>query len=127
MASWEVVLSKGQEWDWLGDPFWRVQTLLIVFVLGLGGLLYREMTVCQPGGQLPRAAASATSPRAASLSSARYAVLYAATVALPALLQTLFGYDAYHLGPGAVAGRFLLDHDVGRRRRLLGRGPTPAG
>src|SRR5579872_5827114 len=25
MASWEVMLSKGQEWDWLGDPFWRVQ------------------------------------------------------------------------------------------------------
>ena len=28
MVSWEVLLSKGQEWDWLGDPFWRVQTLL---------------------------------------------------------------------------------------------------
>ena len=27
MVSWEVMLSKGQEWDWLGDPFWRVQTL----------------------------------------------------------------------------------------------------
>jgi DHA2 family multidrug resistance protein len=32
MVSWEVVLSKGQEWDWLGDPFWRVQTLAIFFV-----------------------------------------------------------------------------------------------
>ena len=21
MVSWEVMLSKGQEWDWLGDPF----------------------------------------------------------------------------------------------------------
>jgi hypothetical protein len=29
------MLGKGQEWDWLGDPFWRVQTLLIVFVLAL--------------------------------------------------------------------------------------------
>ena len=27
MVCWEVMLSKGQEWDWLGDPFWRVQTL----------------------------------------------------------------------------------------------------
>jgi DHA2 family multidrug resistance protein len=27
MVSWEVMLSKGQEWDWLGDPFWRIQTL----------------------------------------------------------------------------------------------------
>ena len=34
MACWEVMLSKGQEWDWLGDPFWRVQTLLILFVAG---------------------------------------------------------------------------------------------
>src|SRR5271170_6811112 len=25
MASWETLLSKGQEWDWMGDPFWRVQ------------------------------------------------------------------------------------------------------
>src|SRR3954447_6073233 len=24
----EVVLSKGQEWDWLGDPFFRAQTLI---------------------------------------------------------------------------------------------------
>ena len=32
MVCWEVMLSKGQEWDWLGDPFWRVQTLLILFV-----------------------------------------------------------------------------------------------
>jgi MFS transporter, DHA2 family, multidrug resistance protein len=28
MVCWEIMLSKGQEWDWLGDPFWRVQTLL---------------------------------------------------------------------------------------------------
>ncbi len=28
MVCWEVLLSKGQEWDWFGDPFWRVQTLL---------------------------------------------------------------------------------------------------
>ena len=36
MACWEVMLSKGQEWDWLGDPFWRVQTLLLLFAVGLG-------------------------------------------------------------------------------------------
>ena len=28
IVSWEVLLSKGQEWDWLSDPFWRVQTLV---------------------------------------------------------------------------------------------------
>ena len=35
MVCWEVMLSKGQEWDWLGDPFFRVQTLLVLFVLGI--------------------------------------------------------------------------------------------
>src|SRR5881227_3167481 len=31
MSSWEVMLSKGQEWDWYNDPFWRVQTLFLLF------------------------------------------------------------------------------------------------
>src|SRR5271168_1083992 len=48
MASWEVMLGKGEEWDWLDDPFGRVQTLLIVFVLTLAGLLYRELTFASP-------------------------------------------------------------------------------
>ncbi len=26
MVSWEILLSKGQEWDWMGDPFYRVQS-----------------------------------------------------------------------------------------------------
>jgi len=42
MVCWEVGLSKGQEWDWLGDPFYRVQTLVTLFVLGLGGLIFWE-------------------------------------------------------------------------------------
>ncbi len=53
MSCWEIMLSKGQEWDWLGDPFWRVQTLLMLFVVGLGCLLFREMRIEQSGGQLP--------------------------------------------------------------------------
>src|SRR6202522_4198899 len=43
MVSWEVVLSKGQEWDWLGDPFWRVQILGVCFVLGLVVLVAWEL------------------------------------------------------------------------------------
>src|SRR5262245_59569088 len=45
MICWEIVLSKGQEWDWLGDPFFRVQTLLAAFLLGLAGLIYRELRI----------------------------------------------------------------------------------
>jgi hypothetical protein len=43
MVSWEVMLSKGQEWDWLGDPFWRVQTLAVFFTVGLVGLVFWEL------------------------------------------------------------------------------------
>ena len=48
MSCWEIMLSKGQEWDWLGDPFGRVQTLLILFVVGLGLLIVREMRTANP-------------------------------------------------------------------------------
>ena len=37
------MLSKGQEFDWLGDPFGRVQTLMILFVVGLVLLIVREL------------------------------------------------------------------------------------
>ena len=36
MASWEITLSKGQEWDWLGDPFYRIQTLVACIAVGFG-------------------------------------------------------------------------------------------
>src|SRR4029078_261617 len=35
ISCWEVMLSKGQQWDWFGDPFLRVQTLAALFVVGL--------------------------------------------------------------------------------------------
>src|SRR6266699_3845855 len=42
MVSWEVMLSKGQEWDWLSDPFWRVQPLATFFAVGLIALILWE-------------------------------------------------------------------------------------
>ena len=36
MSCWEIMLSKGQEWDWLGDPFGRVQTLVLAVRAGAG-------------------------------------------------------------------------------------------
>ncbi len=41
MSAWEVLITKGQEWDWLGDPFGKVQTLVIIFLVagGKGGEL----------------------------------------------------------------------------------------
>ena len=97
MASWEVVLSKGQEWDWMGDPFWRVQTLVIVIVLALAGLLYRELTFSSPVVNF-RVLRERNFAASCVIIFSAFAVLYAATVALPSLLQTLFGYDAFTSG-----------------------------
>ena len=48
MSSWEIMLSKGQEWDWYNDAFWRVQTLFVIFVLGLALLFFRETRIANP-------------------------------------------------------------------------------
>src|SRR5512143_3746655 len=48
MVAWEVLLSKGQEWDWFGDPFFRVQTLAAGFVVTLGALIRRELRIRYP-------------------------------------------------------------------------------
>ncbi len=56
IVCWEVALSKGQEWDWLGDPFWRVQTLAILFVVGLAGLIFWELRHPSPVVEFPAVA-----------------------------------------------------------------------
>jgi MFS transporter, DHA2 family, multidrug resistance protein len=97
MVSWETMLSKGQEWDWLGDPFGRVQTLLAIFVFCLIGLLVRETRIAQPIVNF-RPLLERNFLISSIIISCAYAILYAASTTLPALLQTLFGYDAYHSG-----------------------------
>jgi DHA2 family multidrug resistance protein len=97
MSSWEVMLSKGQEWDWLGDPFWRVQTLLVLFVFGLGFLIVREMRISNPVVNF-RPLGERNFSSCCIIIFFAYAVLYGTSTALPSLLQTLFGYDAYVSG-----------------------------
>ena len=97
MACWEIMLSKGQEWDWLGDPFWRVQTLLILFVLGLGFLIFREMRIDNPIVNF-RVLGERNLAMSCIIIFCAFAVLYAASISLPALLQSLFGYDALAAG-----------------------------
>ncbi|MGD0768418.1 MAG: DHA2 family efflux MFS transporter permease subunit [Tepidisphaeraceae bacterium] len=93
MVCWEIMLSKGQEWDWLGDPFFRVQTLLIVFLLGISSLIYREMRIANPLINF-RTLADRNFRSCSIIIFCAFAVLYANTTTLPALLQSLFGYDA---------------------------------
>ena len=93
MICWEVMLSKGQEWDWLGDPFFRIQTLLVLFVVCLVALIYRELSLRNPLIAL-RTLADRNFRTCCIIIFCAYGVLYANTVSLPALLQSLFGYDA---------------------------------
>ena len=118
IASWEVMLSKGEEWDWLGDSFWRVQTLLIVFVLALAGLLYRELTFASPVVNF-RVLRERNFAVSCGITFGAFVVLYAASVALPLMLLTSFGYDAY------AAGRVLWPAGVFSPVDAAGRGPPP--
>ena len=93
MTSWEIMLSKGQEWDWLGDPFYRIQTLLVLFLLGLSALIYRELRIANPLVNF-RTLAERNFRWCCIIIFCAFGVLYANTVSLPSLLQSLFGYDA---------------------------------
>lgn len=97
IVCWEVMLSKGQEWDWLGDPFWRVQTLAILFVGGLAALVFWELRHPSPVVNL-RPLGERNFIACSIIIFCAYAVLYASSTSLPALLQSLFGYDALSAG-----------------------------
>lgn len=97
MSCWEIVLSKGQEWDWLGDPFGRVQALVILFVVGLGFLIAWEMQSKHPIINF-RVLGERNLAMACIILFCAFAVVYGASIALPMLLQGLFGYDALRAG-----------------------------
>ena len=111
MSSWEIMLSKGQQWDWLGDPFWRVQTLLIAFVGGLVFLIIRELRISNPVVNF-RPLSERNFAACCIIIFFAYAALYGQSTSLPALLQSLFGYDAYRSGlvlsPSGIAAIGVL-------------------
>jgi DHA2 family multidrug resistance protein len=121
MSCWEIMLSKGQEWDWLGDPFWRVQTLLTLFVGGLGCLIFRELRIGNPIVNF-RVLGERNLAASCVIIFCAFGVLYGASTSLPGLLQSLFGYDAYVSGlvqsPSGIFSIVML-MVVGR---LIGRG-----
>lgn len=93
MCCWEILLSKGQEFDWLGDPFWRVHTLMILFVLGLVFLVIREMRCAHPIIDF-RCFGERNFTMSCLIMFCVMVVVYCGSIALPSLLQGLFGYDA---------------------------------
>lgn len=121
MVCWEVMLSKGQEWDWLGDPLWRVQTLAALFVAGLVALIFWELRHRSPVVNF-RPLRERNFAGCCIIICGAYIALYAASTSLPGLLQSLFGYDALSAGlvmsPGGLFALLAMPI-VGR---LLGRG-----
>jgi DHA2 family multidrug resistance protein len=114
MISWEVLLSKGQEWDWLGDPFYRVQTLMALFVICLSALVYRQLRIANPLINF-RTLKDRNFRSCCIIIFCAFGVLYANTTTLPGLLQSLFGYDATTsglvlspAGVGAIAVLFVV-------------------
>jgi DHA2 family multidrug resistance protein len=97
MSCWEIAISKGQEWDWLGDPFGRVQMLAVLFVAGLVGLIYRELRISNPVVNF-RVLRERNLAASCVIIFCAFGVLYGASTSLPGLLQSLFGYDAYVSG-----------------------------
>jgi DHA2 family multidrug resistance protein len=93
MICWEVILSKGQEWDWFGDPFYRIQALSAIFAVCLSGLIVRELRIKNPLIEF-RTLLDRNFRACCIIIACAFAVLYANTTSLPGLLQSLFGYDA---------------------------------
>jgi MFS transporter, DHA2 family, multidrug resistance protein len=121
MVSWEVMLSKGQEWDWLGDPFWRVQTLAAFFVVGLIALIIWELRHPNPVVNF-RPLGERNFAICCLVIFFAFAVIYAASTSLPALLQTLFGYNAYSAGLVMSPAGFFALVAMPFVGRALGRG-----
>ncbi|MDB6175645.1 MAG: emrB [Chthoniobacteraceae bacterium] len=117
---WEILLSKGQEWDWFGDPFFRIQTLALLFVGCLGGLIFRQLRIKNPLINF-RTLRDRNFASCCLIIFCAFGVLYANTTSLPGLLQSLFGYDATTsglvlspAGIGAVIVLFIVGMLLGR-------------
>jgi MFS transporter, DHA2 family, multidrug resistance protein len=95
MGALQIMLDKGQEEDWFGSHF--IVVLAVLAMLGLGGLILRELRTPHPVIDLSvfkyRSYAVGT-----FLMTVVGFVLYGSTVLLPLLMQELLGYTATHAG-----------------------------
>jgi DHA2 family multidrug resistance protein len=91
----QVMLDKGQEEDWFSSHF--IIALTVLAVLGIGGLIVRELKAEHPIIDLTvfkyRSFAVGT-----FLMTIVGFVLYGSTVLLPLFMQVLLGYTATHAG-----------------------------
>jgi MFS transporter, DHA2 family, multidrug resistance protein len=97
MVCWEVVLSKGQEWDWFNDAFGRIQILATLFLVGGTSLVLWETRQSNPIVNFRPLLDRNFAPCCLIIFCA-FGVLYGSSTLLPSLLESLFGYDAFHAG-----------------------------
>jgi MFS transporter, DHA2 family, multidrug resistance protein len=97
LVCWEVILSKGQEWDWLNDAFGRIQVLVALFFIGATSLVFWETRHPNPIVNF-RPLRDRNFALSSLIIFCSFGVLYGSSTLLPALLESLFGYDAFHAG-----------------------------
>lgn len=110
VSSWEILLSKGQEWDWTNDPAWRAQTAMVIFVCTLLALVVHSFRK-EDAIVNVRPLASRNFAACSLIVFCVFGVLYGASTSLPGLLQSLFAYDAFASGlvmSPAGAGSILM-------------------
>ncbi len=121
IASLEIALSKGQEWDWFGDPFFRVHCLIAGVVGGLSLTVWWELRAKTPVVDF-RPLANRNFVASSIIIFCAYGVLFGSTTTLPGMLQTLFGYDAVHAGLVLSPSGFFSLMMLPIIAKLLGRG-----
>jgi MFS transporter, DHA2 family, multidrug resistance protein len=97
VVCWEITLSKGEEWNWLADPFWRIQTFAVLFALAISGLIVWEIRHQNPLVNF-RPLLDRNFGACCLIIFCAFAVLYGSSTLLPALLQSLLGYNALQAG-----------------------------
>ncbi len=97
LGSLEVIYAKGQEWDWIGDPFFRAQPFMIAAVVGLAAFVIWEYFHPHPIINV-RLFADRNFLVCGLIIYVSFAALYGSNVNTPQMLQELFGYDAFHAG-----------------------------
>jgi DHA2 family multidrug resistance protein len=95
LGALEIMLDKGQELDWFGSTFIVVSAIIAMAAL-LGAVLW-EIRDPQPIINL-RLLRERNFAVCLAIAFALYATLYATTVMLPQMLQTLMGYSATNAG-----------------------------
>lgn len=93
----EVLNSKGQEWDWFGDPFHRVQWLAVGALVGIGGLI--AWSVRNPSAIVDIRVFRERNFWVSNVVGFGLLIgFFGAMVTFPTMLQTLFNYDALDAG-----------------------------